>query len=67
MEMDYRGFLSGSVSNLPAMQETQVRSLGWEDPLEKEMERKNRHIFQNWTLNGPLAKLGPTSQHERER
>ena len=22
--------------NLPAMQETQVRSLGWEDPLEKE-------------------------------
>ena len=25
------------VKNLPAMQETQVRSLGWEDPLEKEM------------------------------
>ena len=23
--------------NLPAIQETQVRSLGWEDPLEKEM------------------------------
>ena len=23
--------------NLPAMQEMQVRSLGWEDPLEKEM------------------------------
>ena len=23
--------------NLPAMQETQVQSLGWEDPLEKEM------------------------------
>ena len=23
--------------NLPAMQETQVCSLGWEDPLEKEM------------------------------
>ena len=23
--------------NLPAMQETQVRFLGWEDPLEKEM------------------------------
>ena len=23
--------------NPPAMQETQVRSLGWEDPLEKEM------------------------------
>ena len=25
------------VKNLPAMRETQVRSLGWEDPLEKEM------------------------------
>ena len=23
------------VKNLPVMQETQVRSLGWEDPLEK--------------------------------
>ena len=26
------------VKNLPAMQETRVRSLGWEDLLEKEME-----------------------------
>ena len=25
------------VKRLPAMQESQVRSLGWEDPLEKEM------------------------------
>ena len=25
------------VRSLPAMQETQVQSLGWEDPLEKEM------------------------------
>ena len=25
------------VKNLPAMRETQVQSLGWEDPLEKEM------------------------------
>ena len=25
------------VKNPPAMQETQVQSLGWEDPLEKEM------------------------------
>ena len=35
---DILGFLSGSVvKNPPAMQETQVQSLGWEDPLEKEM------------------------------
>ena len=26
-----------TVKNLPAMQETWVPSLGWEDPLEKEM------------------------------
>ena len=33
-----RGFSSGSVvKNLPAKQETQVRSLRWNDPLEKEM------------------------------
>ena len=25
------------IKHLPAVQETQVRSLGWEDPLEKEM------------------------------
>ena len=31
-----RGFPGGSaVKNLPAMQETWVRSLGWEDPVEK--------------------------------
>ena len=26
-----------TVKHLPTMQETQIRSLGWEDPLEKEM------------------------------
>ena len=35
--MGRRGFPSGSVvKNQPAMQETQVQSLGWEDPLEEE-------------------------------
>ena len=33
----YVGFPSGSVKNLPAVQETQVRSLGQEDPLEEVM------------------------------
>ena len=27
------------VKNLPAVQETWVQSLGWEDPLEKAMEK----------------------------
>ena len=26
-----------SIKNLPVVQETQVQSVGWEDPLEKEM------------------------------
>ena len=30
-------WLAQMVKHLPAMRETQVQSLGWEDPLEKEM------------------------------
>ena len=30
-------FVAQMVKNLPVTQETQVQSLGWEDPLEKEM------------------------------
>ena len=35
------------VKNLPLMQETEVQSLGWEDPLEKEMAsmRLVQHVF----------------------
>ena len=29
--------MAQTVTNLPSMQETRVQSLGWEDPLEKEM------------------------------
>ena len=29
--------MAQTVKNLPAMQEMQVHSLGWEDPMEKEM------------------------------
>ena len=29
--------MAQKVKNLPAVQETRVRSLSWEDPLEKEM------------------------------
>ena len=34
------------VKRLPTMQETRVRSLGWEDPLEKEMAtRSSTHAW----------------------
>ena len=39
------------VKNLPAMQETQVRSLGQEDPLEKDMETHSSNLAwkNSWT------------------
>ena len=41
------------VRNLPAMQETQVQSLGWEDPLEKEMATHCSTLTWKipWTVN----------------
>ena len=33
----WASLVAQSVKNLPAVQETRVRSLDWEDPLEKEM------------------------------
>ena len=34
---NWASLVAQSVKDLPAVQETRVRSLGWEDPLEKEM------------------------------
>ena len=36
-KMHRTSLLAQTLKNLPAMQETQVRSLGWEDPREKGM------------------------------
>ena len=36
------------VKNLPAMWETQVQALGWEDPLEKEMATHSSILA--WTI-----------------
>ena len=33
----WTSLVTQTVKNLPAVQETWVQSLGWEDPLEKEM------------------------------
>ena len=43
-----------TVKNLPTVQETQVRSLGWEDPPEKRIE--NTATFQRYLkVNNPPA------------
>ena len=50
------------VKNLPAMQETQVRSMGWEDPLEKGMATHSSILAWRvpWTEEpGGLQYMGP--------
>ena len=37
--------MAQTVKNLPAMWEIQVQSLGWEDPLEKEMATQPTSVF----------------------
>ena len=49
------------VNNLPAMQETRVQSLGWEDPLEKEMATQSNNFTWEipWTEEpGRLQPMG---------
>ena len=64
--MDIIGSLGASlmaqtVKNLPAIRETQVQSLGWEDPLEKEMATHSSILAWEipWTEEpGGLQSLG---------
>ena len=49
------------VKNLPAVQETRIQSLGWEDPLEKEMATHSSILA--WTISwteepGGLQSMG---------
>ena len=49
------------VKRLSAMQETQIRSLGWEDPLEKEMAAHSSILAWKipWTVEpGRLQSMG---------
>ena len=56
------------VKNLPAMQDTRVRSLGWEDPLEKGMATDYSILAWRipWTKeSGSLQSMGSQrSKHE---
>ena len=54
-----------AVKNLPAVQETWVQSLGWEDPLEKEMETQSSILAWkiSWTEEpGGLQPMGSQSR-----
>ena len=56
------GVLSGDlvVKNLPAVQETWVQSLGWDDPLEKEIAAHSSTLAWKipWTEPGRLQSMG---------
>ena len=58
----HMGFPGGSVvKNLPAVQETWVQSLGWEDPLKKEMATHSSILAWEipWTEDpGELQSMG---------
>ena len=59
--MMWTWLVAQTVWNLPAMQETQVRSLGWEDPLEKEVATHSSILAQRipWTEEpGGLQSMG---------
>ena len=51
-----------TVQNLPAMQETQVRSLSWEDPLEKEIATHSSILAWRtlWTEEPGIVELDMT-------
>ena len=57
--------MAQTVKRLPAMQETRVRSLGWEDPLEKEMATHSSTLAWKipWTEEpGRLRSMGLQSR-----
>ena len=59
-----------TVKNMPAVQKTGIRSLGWEDPLEKEMATHASTLAWRipWTEKpGGYSPWGPTESDTTER
>ena len=57
------------VKNLPAMQETQIQSLGWEDPLQKGMATRSSILAWGimWPGAWPATVHGVTESDVTER
>ena len=53
-----------SVMNLPAVQETRVRSLGWQDPLEKGIETHSSILAWKMPWTQELGGLQSTGSQE---
>ena len=52
----YTSLLTQTVQNLPAIQESQVQSLCWEDPLEEEMT--THYSILTWEIHGQRSLVG---------
>ena len=55
-----------TVKNLPAMQEIQFQSLGWEDPLEKEMATHSIFLPGEFHEQRSLADYSPWGRKESD-
>ena len=55
----WTSLVAQTVKRLSTMQETRVRSLGWEDPLEKEMAIHSRTIAWKIPWTGEPGRLQP--------
>ena len=65
--MEEKGIPGGSVvKKLPAMQKTQVLSLGWEDPLEKKMTTHSSILAGEFHGQRSLAGYSPWVHKELE-
>ena len=65
-DKQFQGFPGGTeVKNQPAMQEMQVRSLGQEDPLEKEMATHSSNLAWkiSWTEESGVSPWGCRVRH----
>ena len=59
LQYSWASLVAQLVKNLPAMQETWVQSLGWEDPLEKGKATHSSILVWRipWTVHGGVTKI----------
>ena len=62
----YTSLVAQLVKNLPAAQETQVQSLGWEDPLEKEVETHSSVLAWKIPCTDEPGRLQPMGLQESD-
>ena len=62
----WSSLLTQTVKNLPTMQETQVQSLGWEDPLEERMAMHTSILPGEFYGQRSLAGYSPWGRKESD-